>query len=1042
MKNTLHSPNATVASYEAHVGSVLTRAAHRAIILLALIVVGLPLAQAFPVPHPQTPPPNALSDPRYAKGYLVVTHYVTPAFASHEANATVTTGKIQQAIDDAYETNKILFFEEGIYFINDTLRAHTSTGKPDGAPGYTAPNPRKHLAIVGSTAGNSRPTIKLAAGAAGFSNGSSGATPKPMVEFMNFYIPPANPDPQDPPPTTIPWDKEQAGAGYYQMLRGMKLDCNGNAGATGLYFNQAQDSSIEDVTIDATGAISGIRGLPARASVVVNVEIIGGQFGLDTNGTKNPGTVVVGAVLTNQTVNAVRHDGFVPLVLVGFRISTPPGYRIPAVTLQPTPPTNSGAAQYSAETSGVHLIDGIITLGDEPDIAAIDNITNGRNFYARNVYVSGGNNTSKLVASPSGLTTGSGVSKLIREYSYRDTGIDADPKASQILVDGTTNPSPQVPADIQNNAPTPPIDLVTRHSWASKPSREDTDVVDVSNLADLTGTEIPILPGPVEPGELQDIIDRCSAEKKKIFLPAGVYLLKGAINLRANTILFGADRNLTRIEPDVTFRETQNQVPMITTDNDKNASTYLGDLSIGVFVDAPDGVEPDISKAHPNDRFVALDWQAGRNSMVHIGLVYAQDPKVASPWSPRETTNLHSILRIREWGGGRWYGVGARKNYTAKNNDFHVLKVEGVVEPLWIYGLNLEHARGCDTYAKIVNSTNVRIYGLKSEFVISEHTAWDNAIDSHSPPPSPTWSQLSAVITFRDVQNVALFGSGALRNGLDQSGGAKGLVQFLGNGTDRVLATMIAPQKKSFTFTGPTLLEKLAGASSERSVTFPDLVSLYKRGIITTGGPSNDEGKLTHAGPSYGGPIQKFYSVSGDDGWVRESSETSNIGGTLGNGVTLRVGDHDGNQQYKAILSFVTEPLPDDAVIVSAKLRLRRAGASSSADFTGLGALKVDIRKGGFNTSSALAIGDFEALAHESDVVTGLSVPPGNGDWTEGTLTPAGLLRISQTNTKTQFRVYFSADDNNNGHADYVEFHSGDSPVGSQPVLEVNYRLK
>ncbi|MBP7140684.1 MAG: hypothetical protein KBA71_02160 [Opitutaceae bacterium] len=742
-------------------------------------------------------PEAAQSDPLFAKGYLVVTYYTGVTVNGDSITATATTAALNQALVDAYAANLVVYFPSGMYVINDTLRAYTATGTPQGQ-GAAFATPRNHLAVVGSTKG-ARPVIKLADGATGFNDSAS---PRVILDFKNF----------DPGSTN-----EAPASGYYQRLRGVDVNCGaGNAGAIGVYFNQAQGSSIEDVRITASGAFAGFKALPGRGGAVVNVEVEGGRYGIDTGGTSNVGTVVAGATLRNQSVSAVRHDSaFFPLVITGFEITTPAGSTQAAVTI-------SGSGQPGG--SMLHLIDGRILLGGEPAVAAIDNRAS-RNFYARNVYVTGG---TRLVKSTNAnaTITGSGAWQLINEYSYCNQAPTLAPpaiaKISSDIIDGTVTRTPDPLgngeiASVANDASAPPADLVTRHGWVALPSVDDADIFDAFYAG--------IVPGDVSSEALQAVIDT----HRKVFLRKGAYHLDGIIGhaggapvygpitLRRDTILFGAAKHLTRIEvvePDHRTWLPTSETAMIQTVDDATATTYLGDLTIGV-----DATEL------ANDWFVALDWQVGRNSLVNIGHVY-REPARTNP-NPRPPTNPHSLLRIRNHGGGRWYGAGARKNFTSMDPAglFRILKAEGTTEPLWIYGLNLEGPAGTDAYAEFTNANNVRIYAVKSEF--AEYPG--------------DYEDKSVLLKYVNVTNLAQFGSSAIRNAIT----GRGVIEFIGAGTDRVLASMISPQSGGPVADSDTLLENLTGVTVE--ISYPNVVSLYKRGEIT----ADDEAAMSHDAISY-----------------------------------------------------------------------------------------------------------------------------------------------------------------------------------------------
>lgn len=177
-----------------------------------------------------------------------------------------------------------------------------------------------------------------------------------------------------------------------------------------------------------------------------------------------------------------------------------------------------------------------------------------------------------------------------------------------------------------------------------------------------------------------------------------------------------------------------------------------------------------------------------------------------------------------------------------------------------------------------------------------------------------------------------------------------------------------------------------------------------------------------------------YASAGSSDGWVLESSEISNRGGTLSaTGTTLRVGDDAANKQYRSILSFSTAVLPDNAVILSATLKVRYQGKAGTTPFTTHGKLLVDAMRGSFLNNAALQLGDFEAVATKAGAATIGSTPVAG--W-HTTLIPGTY--VNRTGN-TQLRLRFAKDDNNDRSADYVSFHSGNAVAASRPVLVIVY---
>ena len=205
-------------------------------------------------------------------------------------------------------------------------------------------------------------------------------------------------------------------------------------------------------------------------------------------------------------------------------------------------------------------------------------------------------------------------------------------------------------------------------------------------------------------------------------------------------------------------------------------------------------------------------------------------------------------------------------------------------------------------------------------------------------------------------------------------------------------------------------------------------------------GPSSNEASATPVAP----PITlTLTSVASQDGWVLESSEAANAGGSIDGTATttsaLRVGDATSDRQYKSVVSFDTSPIPDGATILSVTLRLLRGTVSGTSPFTTHGACWVDVQSSGFSGSTALATGDFQATATAVQSAS-LSNAASNGTWSEGSLNAAGLAAVNKTGT-TQLRVYFNLDDNDDNGNDYIGYYSGDNTTSAnRPQLVVTYQ--
>lgn len=194
---------------------------------------------------------------------------------------------------------------------------------------------------------------------------------------------------------------------------------------------------------------------------------------------------------------------------------------------------------------------------------------------------------------------------------------------------------------------------------------------------------------------------------------------------------------------------------------------------------------------------------------------------------------------------------------------------------------------------------------------------------------------------------------------------------------------------------------------------------------------SNAFGQLAYA--------NTFRSTGAHDGWILESNRTSTTGGSLNNTAgTFRIGDDVANRQYRAILSFNTNSLPDQAIIQSVLVKIIQNGALIGSDpFSELGNLWVDIRKGPFGHTAALALEDFNAAASARQVGAFNYTLAENQYAAE--LDAVGRSKINKTGL-TQLRLYFATGDNRNRMPDFIRFLSGDA-ARSKPELVITYSL-
>jgi len=180
-----------------------------------------------------------------------------------------------------------------------------------------------------------------------------------------------------------------------------------------------------------------------------------------------------------------------------------------------------------------------------------------------------------------------------------------------------------------------------------------------------------------------------------------------------------------------------------------------------------------------------------------------------------------------------------------------------------------------------------------------------------------------------------------------------------------------------------------------------------------------------------------FKSQPSYDGWLLESGENTNKGGKLDKGATtFHVGDDPKDKQYRGVLSFDTSSLPNNAVILYVQLKIKQQGIEGSDPFGTHGALLSEIRNGTFSNNAILQRGDFSAAATPGSVRDMFVELP--SDWYGAELRNANLMLVNRAGS-TQFRLFFSKDDNEDLSADFVKLYSGNALSATVPQLIVTY---
>ena len=183
------------------------------------------------------------------------------------------------------------------------------------------------------------------------------------------------------------------------------------------------------------------------------------------------------------------------------------------------------------------------------------------------------------------------------------------------------------------------------------------------------------------------------------------------------------------------------------------------------------------------------------------------------------------------------------------------------------------------------------------------------------------------------------------------------------------------------------------------------------------------------------------YSNAAYDGQILELTETSNKGGIANSIATyFALGDDIKDREYRAILSFDTNALPNTAKILSASIRMVRAGGTGINPFTRVGnTLYIDIRKPYYGLGLKLEPVDFSAAANLNAAGSVSATPVGG--YYYGKLSSLGLAQINLLGN-TQMRLRYRYDDNDNLRADWISFYSGNITTPAyKPLLSIVYYI-
>ncbi len=602
-------------------------------------------------------PSEVGSNPSAQLGYLDIT---AAPFQADPTGRSDSTEAIQKAIDFARDHQMVCLFPPGTYTVSDTLHAIQGLYR------------RQHGVIIGALnfpcvlvgrcdPDGRRPKIILASSCPGFDDPNK---PKYVVHFWTR----STESPETPQPNIC----------FNQMFIGIDITISpGNPGAVAVRLRGAQGSGVQDCTIEAGDALTGLEGGCGSGGSHANITVRGGRIGLDLRETQ-PAPTITGITLINQKQTAILYGGRQTLCAVGVKIARDtPG---PAITVAP---------EWDPYFQGpLTLIDSQITFTHpHPDNTAI---TANRPIYFNNVYLK---NTATIAKLPKGDSFPGKPKGWLHITEYAQSLPVLPYKGLQyncpIYLDGT--PSSSQLLIIEPNRPAPD-NLQSRHLWpigfSTQPSRNSVNV----KLPPYSAT------GDGQTDDTQ-ALQKAIDENRCVFLPKGIYRISRTLQLRPHTRLFGVGNTFSVIavrSDEGYFTDHTNPRPAVSTPSDVNADCSLAFCGIYVPFEVPGAY--------------ALEWSSGPESicrdvqfLLMPGTGYGRK---TPPHEPRTTP----FVRIT--GAGKWYNFELGTGLS--DPGYRHLLIENASGPLNFYHLCPEGVRS-EANTEIINSRNVSMYGLKGE---------------------------------------------------------------------------------------------------------------------------------------------------------------------------------------------------------------------------------------------------------------------------------------------------------------------------------------
>lgn len=608
-----------------------------------------------------------------------------------------STEQIMRAIETAKARRLVVYFPPGTYKVSDTIDCVYHDDKSVATR------------IVGSTrSAGERATIYLAPNSEGFGNPNS---PKVVLHLRRH--------------------NEGNADHYEQSVMGVDVRVGaGNAGAIGVRHQGAENTHLEDMTIDLSeSGYAGLWGVPGSGGSTHRIRVIGGRIGVSTYDanviqgvthkhplTSQPTPALTGIVLQNQSDYALLVNSRGPQVMVGCRI----------ITHKQGPVIKLGEVWKGDCLSGqLNLIDSSIDYARPSDKnTVIEMDAAGRSFVMENCFIRNASCVFKpeLAANPSGWAH-------VRRLGYAHVGYHEGVLPYGLLetpyANGQAAPRNYYYDRAEDAAP--PADLCARHKWTDDfPTFESEGAVNVKADFGAAGD------GQTDDlAALQAAVDRAEI----VFLPKGRYLISDTLHLKKNTKLIGVHSSLTQILSRDTSarrfgnanRPTQAGIPMIDTPDEAGGDVVIAGVNISsswpianhdptqiesyalrwrchaVFRDVH--VHP-FKTAHYHPRRVIEDYYDQGEDFPHNG---SYPGEMDLDVLPRKWPLIYATGH----GSGRYYNFFLHGDHY-EEYEGRLIKIVGTTNPISIYHFHCQHNQG-DYYLEAIGAQHLSVYGSKSE---------------------------------------------------------------------------------------------------------------------------------------------------------------------------------------------------------------------------------------------------------------------------------------------------------------------------------------